>query len=156
MSDLQGQKHLIKCRCVLPQFKKMVDPLLHQFIVFSVIEDDNVKLKYSQCPNCGIVHRITEIGKSEIIQGREAMQSLITIDDIKPGLPENLRFILEKNNADLPSWEAVSFYYENKLWGNFVVLTSDTDSSVKQGKYVRLLGDSLFKVESYTREDVNL
>jgi hypothetical protein len=156
MSNLQGQKHLIKCRCVLPQFKKMVNPLLHQFIVFSIIEDDNVKLKYSQCPNCGIVHRITEIGKSEIIQGREAMQSLITIDDIKSGLPENLRFILEKNNADLPTWEAVSFYYENKLWGNFVVLSSDTDSSVKQGKYVRLLGDSLFKVESYTREDVNL
>ena len=156
MSNLQGQKHLIKCRCVLTQFKKMVNPLLHQFIVFSIIEDDNVKLKYSQCPNCGIVHRITEIGKSEIIQGREAMQSLITIDDIKSGLPENLRFILEKNNADLPTWEAVSFYYENKLWGNFVVLSSDTDSSVKQGKYVRLLGDSLFKVESYTREDVNL
>ena len=84
------------------------------------------------------------------------MQSLITIDDLKSGLPENLRFILEKNNADLPSWEAVCFYYENKLWGNFVVLTSDTDSSVKQGKYVRLLGDSLFKVESYTREDINL
>lgn len=156
MSNLQGQKHLIKCRCILPQFKKMANPLFHQFIVFSIIENDEVKLKYSQCPNCGIVHRVTEIGKSDIIQGREVMQSMLTIDEIKHSLPENLRLILEKNNVDLPTWEAVAFYFENKLWGNFVVLTSDVDSNVKQGKYVRLLGESLFKVESYTQESVNL
>lgn len=150
-----GQKHLVRCRCVLPQFKRSPNPPPHQFAVFSVIGDDDVvKPKFAQCPNCGVIHHVTELGRSEIIQTREAMPSILSIDDIKPSLPENLVTILENNHADLATWELVQFIYENKLWGNFAVLTSDTEAGVKQGKYVRLLGENLFKVEIFTREEV--
>jgi hypothetical protein len=150
-----GQKHLVSCRCVLPQFKKLIDPPAHKFIVFSIInDDDQVKPKFSQCTNCGIIHRVTEIGKSEIIQGREAMGSIMTIQDIKTSLPEQLITILELNNVDLPTWEAAQFILENKQWGDFVVLTSDVEDGLKQGKYVRILGEKLFKVEAYSREEI--
>lgn len=150
-----GQKHLIKCRCVLLQYKKMQNPPSHQFTVFSVINDsDKVNISYAQCPNCGVIHKITEIGKSEILQNKEAMSSLITIDDIKLSLPENLKNILEKNSADLPTWEAAQFIHENKQWGNFVVLTSETEGNTKQIKYLRILGESLYKIENHTKEEI--
>ena len=151
---MNGQKHLIKCRCVLPQFKRQQNPPQHQFTVFSVIGDDDVvKPKYAHCPNCGIIHKVTEIAKSEIVP-KEAMGTLVTIDDIKASLPEGLVSILEKNQADLPSWEAAQFIYENQQWGNFVLLTTETEGSIKQGKYVRLLGERIFKVETFERDEV--
>ena len=151
-----GQKHLVRCRCVLPQFKHLRNPPAHQFLVFSVINDDNtVKIKYSQCTNCGIVHKVNEINRSEIVSGKEAMSSILTVSDIKSSLPEQLCVILENNAVDdVSTWEAVQHIYENKQWGNFVVMTSDTDGSLKQGKYVRILGEKLFKVETYTRDEV--
>lgn len=146
-----GQKHLVRCRCVLPQFKKLQNPPAHQFTVFSIIDNDVVQQKFSQCTNCGVIHRITEIGRSEIVTGREAMGSILTIDDIKPSLPEAIVKILEKNSVDLPTYEFVQFIIENKQWGNFVVLTTDLEGDVRQGKYLRILGETLFKVETFER-----
>lgn len=149
-----GQKHLVKCRCVLPQFKKAENPPRHQFPVFSVINDDNtVAVKFAQCPNCGVVHKVTEISNSTIIKGREEMGSLLTIEDIKASLPEKIASVLESNNADLPTWEYVKFIIENKQWGNFAVLTSDVEEGLRQGKYVRILDETMFKVEMFSREE---
>ena len=120
-------KHLIKCRCVLPQFKKMQDPPQHEFVVFSKFdENDNVVPKFAQCTNCGAIHHVFEIQKSQILQGKEAMSSIVTIDDIKPSLPDNLKNILDSNKADLPTWEYAQYIIENELWGNFVVLSART------------------------------
>jgi hypothetical protein len=139
---------------VLPQFKKLSSPPVHQFLVFSIIDDsDKVKPKFVQCPNCGIIHKVTEIAKSEILSGKEDMNSIVKIEDIAVSLPEQLVTILEGNKADLPTWEAAAYALENKLWGTFVVLTSDSDGDTKQGKYVRLLGERMFKVESFIREE---
>ena len=152
---MQGQKHLVKCRCILPQFKRAENPPVHKFIVFSVIDDDDkVVPKFAQCNNCGLIHKIVDICSSEIMRNREFMTSIKTIDDIKQSLPENLAKTLELNKSDLPTYEAVSFIYENKLWGSHVVMNSDSEDGLRQGKYVRILGEVLFKVESYTREEV--
>lgn len=149
-----GQKHLIKCRCVLPQFKHMQNPPVHQFAVFSVInDDDSVTHKHAQCPNCGVIHKVTEIGRSEIIQGKETMFSLMTPEDLKVSLPSKLVSILENNGVDLPTWEYAKFIYENKQWGNFIVLNTDTDGSIKHTKYLRILGKSIFKIETSSREE---
>ena len=151
---MKGQKHLIKCRCVLPQFKQMPNPPDHQFVVFSVInDDDTVKPRYSQCTNCGIVHKVIEISRSEILIGKEAMTSIVTIADIRPSLPQQLVAILEGSHADLSTWEAAQFIFENEQWGNFVVLTSEVEGGVKHGKYVKLLSEKTFKVETFSREE---
>ena len=149
-----GQKHLVRCRCILPQFKHMKDPLLHQFTVFSILDDaDAVAVKFAQCTNCGLIHKVTDINRSEIMTGREHMSSIATIDEIKISLPEKLVALLEINDADLPTYEAVSFILENKQWGNIVVLSSDVDGGLRQGKYVRILGEQLFKIDTFTREE---
>lgn len=151
---LNGVKHLITCRCVLPQFKRRPNPPQHQFVVFSVInDDDTVKMKFVQCNNCGIVHKVTEVNRSEVVS-RESMGSLSTIDDIKVGLPTNLATVLEANSADLPTWENAQFIYENKRWGSFVVLATDEEEGLRQGKYVMILGENLIKVETFAREEI--
>lgn len=148
----RGQKHLIKCRCVLPQFKKFENPPAHKFIVFSVINDDeSVVVKHSQCNNCGLIHKVVDICSSEILQTKENMNSIIKIEDIKPSLHPNFSNILDVNSADIATWEAVQFIVENKRWGEFVVLTTENDGDEIHGKYIRVLGESLCKVESFTR-----
>lgn len=151
-----GQKHLIRCRCVLPQFKKMQDPPAHQFVVFSVIDDnDKVVPKIVQCPNCGLVHKVVDLTKSEIASGRESSSATISIDDIKNTLPENISNVLESNNADMPTWEAVQFEHENKRWGSaFIVITSEEQDGMRSGKYIRLLGEKLFEIKQFNREEV--
>lgn len=150
-----GQKHLIKCRCVLSQFKRLEFPPIHQFVVFSVIgDDDKVQVKFAQCNNCGIVHKVTDICQSEIMPSRDTMTSLITVNDIKPSIPKELSVLLDGNNADLATWEAVQFLLTNKSWGQFVVISSDVEDGFKQGKYVVIMGENLFKVESFMRNEV--
>lgn len=148
----RGQKHLIKCRCVLPQFKKLENPPPHKFIVFSVINDDEtVVTKFCQCNNCGIIHKVFDVCRSEILQTKESMSSIIKVEDIKPSLHPNFSNILEVNTADIATWEAVQFIVENKKWGEFVVLTTETEGDEIHGKYIRILGESLCKVESFSR-----
>lgn len=150
-----GQKHLIKCQCILLQFKRMPNPPSHQFLVFSVIDDDgSVRVKFSQCPNCSRIHKVVDICRSEVVTNKETMSSIIGIDDIRVSMHRDLASILDTNRADLPTWEAVQFFYDNKQWGSFVVLSSDAEADMKQGKYLRLLGENLFKVDSFVREDI--
>jgi len=152
---MKGQLHLLKCRCVLPQFKGRQNPPVHQFVVFSVInDDDTVKLKYCQCNNCGIIHKVTDICTSDIMAGKEFFSSIVGIEDIKASLPANLINILERNNVSLHAWEQAQFILENKRWGEFVILAQEEDAGVKQGKYVRIMSETFFKVENFTREEI--
>lgn len=151
-----GQKHLVKCRCVLPQFKNSHDPekKQHRFTVFSEVIDDIVKHKFSQCNNCGLIHKVIDICTSEIMTGKEAMNSILTIDDIKPGLHPSLISILERYQCDLPTWEQAKFISENKKWGEIIILTSDFEDDTKVIKYLRVLGETLFKVDSHSRKEI--
>ena len=152
---MKGQKHLIKCRCVLPQLKGNTVPPVHQFVVFSIIkDDDNVQTKYTQCNNCGIVHKVTDICVSEILATKEVMTSIIKVEDIKLSLPANLSDILERNNADIATWEQAQFILENKHWGNFVILAQEEDLGTKHGKYVKIISETFFKVDTFSREEV--
>lgn len=150
-----GQKHLIKCRCVLPQFKNSIDPekKRHRFVVFSEVVDDVVKQKYAQCNNCGLIHKITDICTSEIMPGKEAMSSILTLDDIKASMNANLASILERHECDLPTWEHAQYILENKRWGDFVILANDVDEDNRTVKYIRVLGENLYKVDSHIRRE---
>jgi hypothetical protein len=148
-----GQKHLIKCRCVLPQMKNSSNPVPHHFIVFSEFNDGQIKIKFSQCNNCGVIHKITDICSSEIMDGKDAMSSILTIDDIRFSMNKGLSSILDRHNCDLPTWEHAQYALENKKWGEIVILSSDTEKEDKIIKYLRILGESLFKVDSHIRKE---
>ena len=68
-------KHLIECQCTLKIFENKTKPLYHKFVVFSLLEDENIEEKYVTCNNCDIVHRVYDICKSEIKWGKEGYKS---------------------------------------------------------------------------------
>lgn len=147
----QGLKHLVECHCVLPQFRDSKDPVYHRFVVFTELDDDdNIVVKHAQCNNCGVIHRITDICKSEIIMGKETSVSLMSINDIKLSIPQQIASVLESYNADLATWEAVLFTIENERWGTPVVLTSEDKSGQIDGKCLRVTGPSTAKIEAYS------
>ena len=150
---VQGIKHLVACQCVLSQFKSDPNPPLHQFIVFSVLGDDNtIQVKIVQCNNCGVAHRVTDVCKSEILKGKEDVSSILDLDDIKMGLPEKLVAILERHDVDLPTWEQAKWILENERWNEFVVLSKDVVDGVKQTKVLRILGSNMFQLNSHASD----
>lgn len=120
-------------------------------MVFSCIDDNDVVIpKFAQCPNCAAIHRVIELCKSEIIPRKESTPALVTIDDIKLSMSKDLADILLKSNADLPTWEQAQFVIDNQRWGDFIHLAAETVDNSKQGKVLRILGRSIFKVETFS------
>jgi hypothetical protein len=148
-----GMRHLIECNCILPQYSKLRNPIFHKFPVFSVIDEDNKVIeKIVECNNCGIVHKITEIGVSEITR-KENMKTARTINDIKYGLPENFAGLLEQHNCDISVWEEVEFNIEEEIWNSFVVLQQEEVDEHIHGKMMIVKGPSLVKIESFSRSN---
>jgi hypothetical protein len=146
-------KHLVECKCVLPQFKKMENPPWHKFIVFSEIDENGAcKMSYAQCTNCNAIHKVVEIGLSQILN-KDTMRTLPTIDDIKNDIPSWLSSLLERHECDLPTWQEAKFVYENQLWGTPVILVKERDGDEVMGKYVLILGEALHKIENFQRFD---
>lgn len=151
---MTGFKHLIQCHCVLPQYRKMREPIFHKFVVFSVIgDDDKIIAKIVECNNCSAIHKITEIGKSSIAVGKDDSRSIITKDDIKHSIPENVRNVLESYNCDLATWEQSLFTVDNSLWGSEVILTKEFSKGEVQGKLLRFTGPGILRIEAYSREE---
>jgi len=148
-----GQKHLISCRCILPQFKNSNNPVVHKFVVFSEVKDGNVVVKFAQCNNCGIIHKVIDICNSEIMSNKENMSSIMSIDDIRSFLNPKLVSILERHNCDLPTWEQAKYIVENKRWGEFLILASDSENEEKIIKFAQIISEGLFKVDSKIRKD---
>lgn len=146
-----GQKHLVRCRCVLPQMKSAA--ISHEFPVFSEVIDGIVKIKYAQCNNCGIIHKVTDICTSEIMNGKEAMSSITTIDDIKASMNSKIISILEKNNCDLPTWEYAKYVLENSRWGEIIILSSEAEGDSKVIKYLKIISETFFNVDTRVRKE---
>ena len=106
---MQGLKHVIECHCILPQYKNSPNPIWHKFVAFSVIDkSDSVIPKHSKCNNCGVIHNIIDIGKSEVLPGQET-GAVMEKDDIQIMLPDSLKNILVSYNCDVATWEQTLF-----------------------------------------------
>lgn len=147
-------KHLIECKCILPQFRKMPIPPFHKFVVFSELEEETADLKQSwvQCPSCNAVHRVYEVGLSEILN-KDEMRSLPTIEDIRMELPDKMCGLLDRHDCDLHIWQEVKFIMEHKLWGRPVILAKEYDGPRVVGKYVVILAREIYKLENFERFD---
>lgn len=146
-------KHLVKCKCILPQFRQMPDPPFHKFIVFSEIDEtSNVVPSFAQCPNCGACHKVKEVGLSDILR-KEDLPSILTIDEIKGNLPERLLHALGKYDLELHQWMEIKWIMENEGWGKTVVLSKEMIDGELTGKYIQILGQELWRINNFTRED---
>lgn len=152
---MQGIKHLVECHCVLPQYKDRSPQVYHKFVVFSVIDDNDVVIpKHAQCNNCGTVHRVFDIMKSEPVLGNDETHSVMTIDDIKYSIPSNLHDVLKSYEADLHMWEEAAFICENELWESTMILSTEKQHDGFSGKILRFTGPRTFRIEPYTHRNI--
>lgn len=149
---LEGIRHLIECHCVLPQYRNKNPPVFHKFIVFSAINDDQVQKKLAQCNNCGILHRIVDICKSEIVHGLEEGSSLRSIEDLKVSFPQRLSDFLVTQKLDISTWEFIEFLIDNKLEKD-VVINKTEAGDITQLKILQINADGTFKIRNETRQD---
>lgn len=125
-------------------------PVFHSFVAFSIENDERQILeKFSQCNNCGIIHRVYDICKSELIR-REQHPMIQTFSDISLSIPSELSSILSTYKCDIATWEHVQFIYANERWGDFTIVAREYDNGVTNGKRLIVDGPSKFKIEPIT------
>lgn len=153
MAQYEFIKHLIECKCLLPQYKNTFPPVFHKFLVFSIVDQNgDIIPSYAQCNNCSVVHKIIEVGQSEILKIEES-KIVPTIEDIKLSLPEKMIGILQLYDCPLATWQEVKFIIENKMWGRGTVLAKERDGTSVIGKYMVVLGEHLYNIETFQREE---
>lgn len=151
---MEGVKHLVDCNCILPQMRGKNPPLFHSFVVFSTILDDgSIVEKHAQCNNCGIIHRVYDIRKSELLK-KEQHASVQTIEDVSLSLPTELSSILLSYKCDIASWEHAQFIFENEKWGDFIVISREFEDGITNGKRLVIAGQKKFKIEPITFSEV--
>jgi hypothetical protein len=131
----------------------MENPIFHKFVVFSIVEDDVVEPKFVQCNNCGIVHKIVDICKTEIVAGLEFSNAVTRLDEVQQGIPDNIASILEKSNCDLATWENVAYLLETSLDGFEVTIAKEESSGLTQVKILAVDKNGKAKVKTATRNE---
>ena len=144
-----GQRHLVQCQCVLPQYRKSEKTIFHKFLVFSTLTNDVADPKFVQCNNCGVIHKVYDLCKSEIIQGRDELKSVTRLEEISLFLPQDLRDLLKSYECDITIWEHLRFILEEQRWGDRVVLTRESVSGEITGKILTVLDRDRFSLEDY-------
>lgn len=134
----------------------MADPPYHLFAVFSELESVNetgeLIPSFAQCPNCGAVHRVTEVGTS-VISSKDSKLSLSTKEDIEMELPDKMITLLKRHECDLHVWQEARFVINNKKWGHALILIKEREGSIVTGKYATILDRNFYKLETFERED---
>ena len=144
-----GYKHTIECHCVLPLYKNKHPIVYHKFIVYSKINDKGKIIpKYSNCNNCGIVHKVYEICKSEIKLGKEDITSIRSIEDIKVSLPEKIIKILEENNCDIALYEEIEDILDQESFPSEVIVKRNIIDEEHHIKILKINNKDSFKIIS--------
>ena len=151
---MKGAKHLVQCHCVLPQFRGADPPVFHRFVVFSVIDgEDRVVEKVVKCPSCDALHRVTELGQSEIIHGRDGSASAMDVEDIKSQLPTSLVSVLERHKVDEATYEQALFYVNTYNTDDPIVLAREKMDGRTSVKALWLRPDRSLRIETMVRQD---
>ena len=146
---MDGIKHLVQCHCVLPTLRKLPNPVYHSFVVFSALDDGGEVIpKDAECTNCGVIHKVVDLCKSEITT-KEKSSAIISVKDISLMIPSELGNVLATYDCDVATWEQAHFIYSNQKWGERVVLTKQTEDGEVKGKMLTFEGPQKFKIETF-------
>jgi hypothetical protein len=135
----------------LPQYRNNDNVVYHKFVAFSVLDkSQTVVPQFVQCNNCGVIHKIYDLCKSEILSGKDELRSVQTTDDFKYSVPKDVREILETYNCDTPDWAHAAYIIEHKQWGEIIVLSKDDLGDEIQGKRLVFVDHDRYKIENFT------
>jgi len=122
-------------------------------VVFSIVdESDTVIPKYSQCNNCGVVHKVYDLCKSEIIAGKDETRAVASIEDVSYSIPADLRDLLKTYDCDIATWEHTKYAVEHRKYGEKIILTREMVDTEITGKVLVIKEKDKFVVESYIEE----
>jgi|TARA_Y100000310_G_C20671303_1_gene810456 hypothetical protein len=96
------------------------------------------------------VHRVYDICKSEILAGRDEFNSLLTKDELKLMLPDDVVGVLESYNVDLATYEKAKFILDNNMWKDHVILAKDSLDDETTGKMLVFESKKKFKIELFS------
>ncbi|OUU74664.1 MAG: hypothetical protein CBC29_05925 [Methylococcaceae bacterium TMED69] len=150
---MAGVKHLIECHCVLPQFRNnLKNTQYHKFKVFSTYDQTGAIIpKFSACNNCGVIHKVIDICKSEIQVGKDS-GAVIGIDDCALLIPESILNILQNYSCELPDYEHAIDILQNEDWGQHIIVNRDEsdDGNEQFGKILKFNGPGKYSIEPFT------
>ncbi len=138
---------------MLPQYRKLEEPLFHKFVVYSKFDKETGEVikRLAKCNNCDALHRIIDFCKSEIVIKLEDSDIVIDLEEVKMNLPERLVKVLEKNNCDQATFEMIDHIIEEEAWGQEVVIARQTmDDNTVHVKIVLIKSENSFRVKSET------
>ncbi len=147
-------KHLITCRCTLPHLRYLPNSPNHKFIVFSELEENGEFCpSFAQCNNCGLIHKVTEVGESIILKKEESF-AVPTIEEIKGEMPEKILASLSGFELDLHQWQELKWILDNQAWGRSVVLGKEKIEGLVAGKAIQIISAGIAKITSFSKEDI--
>lgn len=144
----EGIKHVLKCRCILSQFRNMKNPPNHEFIVFSILEDDSIQKSYVKCNNCGIAHEIIDLCRSKILDKSDDW-NVPTKKDISYYFSSDLKDLLDSYEADLPTWQMAQWIIQEKKWGKELVIQKKEYEDRVEGKNLLFIEKDRYRVDTF-------
>lgn len=153
---MPGIKHLIECHCVLQIYKsKTKERIYHKFPVYSKIDkNDSVIPRLSKCNNCDTLHYVYDVCKSEIRGGKDQSIATLNIEELSLMLPERLVNTLIKLETDISNWEHIVDIFEEKRWGEEVVLRRDIIDEKQHVKTLEIISFETFKIKNNIISDI--
>jgi len=146
----QGIKHLIECHCTLKIFKNGDEIIYHKFPVYSKLdEEDRLKVKMAKCNNCGVIHKIVDVCKSDIISGKDDSISVVTKEDLDLQIDPRITNVLRANECDISVWEHVADIIEEERWNETIVLRRQVVDGEMNVKVLKVLSENRAKIENH-------
>jgi len=152
---MKGIKHLVECHCILPQYRKDSTPKYHSFVVFSLFDDADTAIpKHAKCNNCGVIHNVIDMCKSEILPGQE-VGAVMTEKDCSVMLPTGVQNILETYGCEVPDWEHALYILQNEKWGDFIIVNKEeTEQGDLTGKILKFVGPTVYRLEPFMQKRI--
>jgi len=152
---MKGIKHLVECHCVLPQYRKQTDPPYHRFVVFSMLDKSDTAIpKHARCNNCGVIHQVLDVCKSEILMGQE-IGAVMTKEDCGIMLPSGVKQVLETYGCEVPDWEHALYILQNDKWGDFIIVNrEETEAGNIAGKILKFNSPGNYRLEPFIQKRV--
>ena len=150
-----GVKHLVECHCTLKIYQGKEDHLFHKFPVYSLY-DENKKIitKMAKCNNCETIHKVYDIGRSEIIRGgKDKNVAEISVDDIALMIDKKIANVLRTYDCDISVWENVYDVIDKEAWEFPIILSREIIEGQYHVKILSIISDSKFKIVSKKIED---
>lgn len=144
----KGIKHVLKCRCILSQFRNMKNPPNHEFVVFSILENDLVEKSYVKCNNCGITHEIKDVCRSNILDKSDDW-SVPTKEEVSIYFSEDLKNLLNSYEADLPTWQMAQWIIQENIWGEKLIIQKKEYEDRVEGKTLTFVEKDRYKVDTF-------